>query len=108
MQYYSARKLKETGLWHYTVGSHPVGYCADDCPGHATEEEACEHYKQYLLDKRMRPGTLSNQMLRCRECKEFTDGVVHIGAYQMFILCPAHQGKETVAKHLRIGESWES
>jgi hypothetical protein len=58
MNYYNALQL-ETGGWHYVSqnrreGTHPVGYCAqwreDKTHVHATEEEARECFRRYLLD----------------------------------------------------------
>ena len=79
--------------------------------GHANEQEACECYKQYLLDNNLRLDghTLSDQQLRCEICGEFTQGMVIIaGKYNHFILCDEHRTRECVEKLLTIGESWES
>jgi hypothetical protein len=54
MNYYDARQLSDGSGWHYTSanrrsGTHPAGYCADH-PGHATEDEARQCFRRYLLD----------------------------------------------------------
>ena len=44
---------KPTGKYHYTCRNDnriwPVGLCAEGCPGHATPEEASEHWRAYLI-----------------------------------------------------------
>ena len=58
MNHYKPREItkegKPTGLFHYTCRNDnqiwPVGPCADGCPGHATTDEAREHYRQWLID----------------------------------------------------------
>jgi len=84
-----------------------LGNYHDD--GHATEEEACECYKRYMLDHKLRLGQkYENQMFRCRVCKEFTQGYAGVGPWTMFSLCDAHNNREEVEKLYRVGESWES
>lgn len=142
MRHYSARQRQSDGRWDYTCGSRPVGYCCEFKPiaedgtilpaeharqwnakiaplagnfhtdGHATEEEACECYKRYILDVDLRlmpeePKDASSQH-RCQVCKEFTACYAMVGCYRMFNLCPTHQTREEVEKLLKVGESWES
>ncbi len=80
--------------------------------GHATEAEARECYKQYILDTKLRLVPVepvnASQQNRCEVCKRFTACHVTIGPYRMFTLCPDHQNRETLAGLLKIGESWES
>jgi hypothetical protein len=134
MQHYSARQREKDLRWDYTVGSSPVGYClayqdTDEMGvpmnpnraevmrqfkdkhhthGHETAEEACECYKQYLLDQRTRHSDMSNQMLRCEICGEFTQHVVYIGAYEIHKLCVTHATREFLEQVVTVGESWES
>lgn len=53
MNYYAARPVIDGSGFHYTVRNDdhiwPVGYC-EDHPPHATEEEAQECFRSYLLD----------------------------------------------------------
>lgn len=79
------------------------------CAGHPTEVEACEHYRQYLLDTLAKPFEDEQAKLRCHVCKEWTTGRVSIGNYRSFILCPKHQGRETLEEIFPpISQSWES
>lgn len=142
MNYLSARQRRDNGRWDYTYNGCPWGYCRAYSPipedgkimppeiarrenekmapligkfhddGHATEEEACECYKQYLLDTRLHliteePASASSQH-RCEVCKKFTACHASVGPYRMFTLCPEHQTREQVEKLLKVGESWES
>lgn len=80
--------------------------------GHATEEEACECYKQYLLDTSLRLMTEepenARQQNRCQVCRKFTACYAQVGPYRLFMLCPEHNTRENVAALLKVGESWES
>ena len=125
MNYYAAREIIEsgigTGLFHYTVdnrrtGTAAVGYCAADCPGHPTPDDACEHYRQYLLDKRLcflgpedRTQKLDVQY-RCQApgCDNWADGIASLDM-QTFHLCTQHRNRETVEKLVpSIGQIWSS
>lgn len=138
MQYKAAQQRKADGRWDYTSGGAPTGYChAPNDPaeyerlgihvsehelqlweqfkdkyhtdGHATADEACECYKQFLLDNRLHlDNKQENQQSRCQVCKEFTQGLATVGPYRMFILCDEHRTRETVTELLKVGESWES
>jgi hypothetical protein len=126
--------------WDYCCGSHPTGYCHTYKPipedeglgewakraneklaplaanfhdtGHATEAEAQECYKKYMLDTSLRltPKEPENphQLNRCQVCGTFTACHAYVGAYQIFTLCPEHQTRETVESLYEVGESWES
>lgn len=133
---------KSDGRWDYTINGHPYGYCCEYKPldesgailpaemarqgnekmqpfigrfhadGHATEQEACDCYKEYMLDTRLRltpeePENASQQN-RCQICKKFTACHAYVGAYQVFTLCPAHQTRECVSELLSVHTSWES
>lgn len=137
MRHYQARQRNTDGRWDYTCGYTPVGYChefkdpVDDNPlnlhwpqdqidavrnnkhkyhtdGHATEEEACNCYKQYLLDQRFRVNKLRDQMNRCEVCKEFSQYYAEVGNYRLHFVCEKHANREDVGKLVEIGESWES
>lgn len=142
MNYLCALQRKSNGRWDYSRNSVPCGYCRRYVPipedgkvvpieiasaenarmlplignfhvdGHATKEEACECYKRYLLDTRLRlrpeePADASQQN-RYEVCRKFTACHASVGPYRMFMLCPEHQTREHVASLLKVGESWES
>lgn len=142
MNHLCAKQRKDDGRWDYTINGRPWGYCKNYVPipedgkiltiesakcenkkmaplagkfhqdGHATEVEACECYKNYILDTRLRlqpqePENASQQD-RCEVCRKFTACHATVGPYRMFTLCPEHQTREAVEKLLRVGESWES
>lgn len=101
MNYYDARQREDGSGWHYIKlnkrsGTRPVGYCADH-PPHATEAEARECYRQYELDN-AREGKLSDQMLKCRVCGEYTEGFMEVGHTQMVVLCDVHRTREQLDK----------
>lgn len=61
MNYFQARQVDPTatdcedaGKWRYTQMRDkqvwPVGYCAENCPGHDDKDGAYEHQRQYELD----------------------------------------------------------
>lgn len=76
--------------------------------GHATKEEAENCYKNYLFDEGVRISVMTNQKLRCEICKQFTDGIVHIGnGYEFHILCDNHQDRESIKSLLHVEDVWE-
>jgi len=106
MNYYDAREMRDTkgdpgGLWHYTAENDerifPVGYCAQGCPGHATPEEAREHYRLYLLDNARYDGALTNEKRKCEMCSEWTQDYAYIPlSMEIHILCDEHRNRETL------------
>jgi hypothetical protein len=107
MNYYDAREMRNTqgdpgGLWHYTLQNddriYPVGYCAQGCAGHATPEEAREHYRLYLLDNaRYDDGVMIDEMRKCEVCGEWTMFYAHIPLnMERHILCDEHRNRETL------------
>lgn len=130
------------GRWDYTYNGRAFGYCCEYSPipedgkimpaevakrhnekmqpfigkfhadGHATSEEACECYKQYLLDTQLilqkQENNQSRQGFKCRVCDVWTTCIATAGPYKLFMLCPEHQTRENVEKLLTIGETWES
>lgn len=139
---YSCARLRLDGRWDYTRNGLPYGYCCEYKPipedakwisaeqakrhneemaklahkfhtdGHTTKEEACECYKQYLLDTKLRlmPTEPENahQQFKCKACGKWTACHASVGPYRQFDLCPEHQTREEVEKLLTVGESWES
>jgi hypothetical protein len=142
MNHLGPLKRVSDGRWDYTRNSRPTGYCREYEPlkedgslfspemarnhnermlplvgnfhtgGHATEQEACDCYKKYMLDTSLRltPAEPANasQQNRCKVCDKFTACHAYVGAYQLFVLCPEHQTREHVESLLAVGESWES
>lgn len=79
------------------------------CPGHDTAEEANAHHKTYMLDNRLElDRKMSNQMLKCQICKEYTEGMAYVGEWEMYILCDEHRTREVVEGLYQVGESWHS
>ena len=139
---YSCASKRTDGHWDYTRNGRATGYCREyqpipedgggigpelakqenekmsavkdkfHCGGHETEDEACECYKQYLLDTQLRlqtdEPTNARQQFKCRICGKWTACHAQVGAYQIYCLCPEHQTKEHVASLVEVGESWES
>ena len=123
-------------------GVHPVGYCrawkpqdpnaswmlpgeaeqenAEMAPfvhkfhtdGHATSEEACDCYREYLLDHRLRlhdppldPSTLN----KCVVCGAYTAGLAELN-FEHWWLCDEHRNRTEVEKLVPKGEreAWSS
>lgn len=108
MNYLRARQLQDgagnpTGLWHYTLQNdgriYPIGYCRE-CPGHSTEEEAQEHYRQYMLDTSRYSLIMSGVMMPCEACGAWTSRYAEVGPdfLERHILCEAHQTKDDLSK----------
>lgn len=106
VNYYDAREKadangKPSGTWHYTVRNddriHPVGYCAQNCPGHSTPDEAREHYRLYLVDSATYNGVLQGEQRECESCKDWTQGYASIPInMERHILCDKHRNHETL------------
>lgn len=142
MNHLCARQRKADGRWDYTYNGVPWGYCREYQPlaedgriisaemarhenekmdplkvhfhtdGHATEQEACDCYKRYMLDTalRLQPTEPENasQQNRCRVCNKFTACHAGVGPYFLVTLCPEHQTREHVESVFTVGESWQS
>jgi hypothetical protein len=79
--------------------------------GHATKEEACECYKQYVLDHKLVYAVPEEDLRECDypECK--LAGVCEMGipiGPQRFVLCAHHMSKEHISSLISIGECWHS
>jgi hypothetical protein len=75
--------------------------------GHATQEEAEQCYKNYLLDMRtFYDSKIQRQMLPCEVCGVFTQRAVSIDGWT-HILCDDHANRGGVSSILSVGESWE-
>lgn len=108
MNYDEPRKIntgENAGKWHFTSMNDgqiwPIGYCADGCPGHDTEQEARDHQREYVLDNRVQYDRhmAADSQKKCEECGEWTDGLVVVDGWHDHVLCPPHQTREIVAKH---------
>jgi hypothetical protein len=74
--------------------------------GHATQDEACACYKDYLLDHEMWLGTMSGQQRQCQVCQTWTQTFVEVGTAHLFVLCEQHSGRDEVVKLFEVGECW--
>lgn len=76
------RDGKGIGLFHFTCtdgsGTRPLGYCADNCPGHPTRAEAEDHWEQYCLDN-FKSHTNDKEQHRCAICGEWTQTTLQYG-----------------------------
>jgi hypothetical protein len=105
MNYYDAREIKKdgepSGLWHYTVTNDgytsPVGYCAQDCPGHPTPKEASEHYRQYLLDTSTCVVTVGDYN-PCEVCGALTNKMAGVHGIPTYRLCEEHATRDQIAE----------
>lgn len=117
MNHYKARQKEVSKLWHYTCANddfiYPVGYCADNCPGHATEQEAKDHYKEYLLDN-VQIITPDDKKLwpkyKCdvKECNNQGDHSVNFRGYSYHNLCKDHTNRAILSTLVEVHESWGS
>src|SRR5688572_23248514 len=102
MNYYAARQRLKDQRWDYTLNDRPYGYCReyvdpDQYPesireymtenevqktrafqhkyhrdGHATEQEACDCYKEYMLDHHLQLDREDcNSQHKCQKCGEW-------------------------------------
>lgn len=77
--------------------------------GHATAEEACECYKQYLLDHETSyDGHKQEPWSPCDICQKRTPSVVMVSGWPKAHLCDEHRNRECLEKVLKVGESWGS
>ena len=91
--------------------TYPVGYCAEDCLGHDTKEEAVSHYTQYQLDKTIHFSKSNlNCPKPCMVCKEPTVKFAEIGSGigQFYILCEKHFNREELEKLHKVPETFIS
>jgi len=77
--------------------------------GHASSEAACECYRQYCLDTKLRlnAGTFSEAQYRCQveDCLAWAQKEAQVD-HQRFILCEEHMTTETVASLFSVGTSF--
>jgi len=79
--------------------------------GHATSEEACECYKQYLLDNHvtLEFGMAPDTQHRCQveECENWTQKAVMV-EHQTYDLCDEPRNLEALKDLVRVGGSFGS
>lgn len=113
MNYYEPREIVDpatgegAGKYHFVkankrTGTRPVGYCAEDCPGHDTPEEAAAHFHEWKLDNAIFEAGADNptSLHRCRYpgCEEYTAGVArdqHLTWHHP--LCDQHRNRDGLA-----------
>lgn len=70
---------------------------------HATEEEACDCYREYCLDQSL---ILDNSnpagQRRCISCGDWTDKYAQV-EHSVFYLCEKHCTREEVEKYYKVG-----
>jgi hypothetical protein len=123
MNYYQPRELtkdgKPTGLFHYTCRNDdhiwPVGLCASGCPGHATEQEAREHWRLYLIQGiEFTPITQEWPKEKCESagCSEqaIMTGCTknEPGVFNHRRFCTKHATPEEMSKFIDAGDSMSS
>lgn len=84
-----------------TCGGKGLVEKAEPCPGHDTADEACEHYRQGMLDKiNFLFATLTDTRHRCDAgaCNEFTANITVVGPHYdlTYHLCETHRTREAV------------
>jgi RecJ-like exonuclease len=81
------------------------------CPGHATPEEAEEHYKQYLLDhSEFYSKTKEWPKDKCNVAKCENEGTIYgrMGNND-YLLCDLHATKEALSDvYGQVGQIWSS
>jgi len=91
------------GHWHMTSSSgstppHPVGYCANGCPGHDTAEEAVRHYHEWRADE---AEIRSLEKEPCDVCDQArTHVALFSGIRSPVYLCATHANRDGVLKAL--------
>jgi hypothetical protein len=77
--------------------------------GHSTEKEACECYREYLLDQKLKLMLeKSDVQHKCVVCGEWTTNYAEVDT-KYFDLCKDHNNREEVEKLFGVpGEIWKS
>jgi hypothetical protein len=83
------------------------------CLGHASAEEAREHYRQYLLDCRLHLGSCPETELHKCEfpdgCETFTRHSLTVDHGSTWYLCDEHRLRSVVGRlYPEVGEIWSS
>ncbi len=87
----------------------------DRCPGHTSAEEACEHYRQSLLDRasftaRADVGSWPKRKCENKECSREATHVARVPGshYIRHDFCETHCVREELSKLVTVGECWSS
>ena len=96
------------GLFHMTVHSdeekwcYPIGPCAENCPGHATAEEAYRHYQEGKITKVRLDGFDEHKQKKCAVCGAWTQKAACVDGeiFEYWPLCDQHLNIEEVTKIL--------
>ncbi len=77
--------------------------------GHATDDEACACYREYLLDHHLRLGLeCSDAQYKCKVCGAWTSLYAEVDM-RHWTLCEQHNNREEVEKLFgKVGEIWSS
>jgi hypothetical protein len=124
MNYYQPYQRPDSGQWFYAMINdgkvYRVGNCADDCPGHASPEDAREHYRQYVLERAtyygpdrlsVDPKSRSRTEYKCAICDEWT--IYHAaygpGNLSHVFLCASHLNRTSLEQAVpSIGDAISS
>jgi hypothetical protein len=111
----SCPDCKEFGLWSEeqractTCNGRGLVERENPCPGHETEEEACEHYRQHLIDDsrydfQMKPAHA------CAVCGEMTEMLAGVAYHSIQVwLCDKHRNRENLEITMpALGQIWSS
>jgi hypothetical protein len=87
--------------WYATViepsGARRAGYCAKDCAGHSSSEEALAHYLQYQLDRETDLWLERQVPAECEMCGDPTRLRARLGkGTKLFVLCDSHQSTSSL------------
>lgn len=80
------------------------------CPGHDTEEDACRHYRAYMLDRARLDGYDSNTQKKCQVegCGKWTQKYALVDM-DVVHLCEEHLNRDTLEKvYPDIGQIYSS
>jgi hypothetical protein len=77
------------------------------CLGHDTAEEACEHQRQYEIDK-VRYSTDKHTQRKCQICESWTQNLAWLD-YNVYYLCENHCNRDSLEKIVKpFNECWFS
>ncbi|MCI0625891.1 MAG: hypothetical protein L0387_30325 [Acidobacteria bacterium] len=90
---------RPSGLYHFCCYVYPanvvsgVGYCAEGCTGHASKEQARQHYRDYLIDRFGRYNRKCNTSSACAICGRIATQQAWIDyhfEWETYPLCAMH------------------
>lgn len=102
----------DSGKWYMMTieagrPARRTGYCALQCEGHGTPEEALAHHLQYQLDRQVDLRLERRSMPRgCEICAEVTTLRARLGVgTKLFVLCARHQSTTSLREAMRRREA---